>query len=258
MLGGFLLKYIDKFLKFLKTDRNTFLTYILTLISTYLVIDRIVEILLMIFTGMSVSYWGPIQYTLAFACPVFAFLFSGSSKYADCKKTKLTLFYTYVMTLYILIISMITQWVNFACWEALLCVPNYHIIATEFSNLIKPAFSAIALFFPLTTFYTPIHWIITTVNDTKDLKDSIGDYGGIDLSDQTAGTGEYTCEVELCKDKDTSKTVKIPEAKRFESTLVVGVSGAGKTSMIFEPMIARDIDKNTFLKRCRKRWHILL
>ena len=252
MLGGFLLKYIDKFLKFLKTDRNTFLTYILTLISTYLVIDRIVEILLMIFTGMSVSYWGPIQYTLAFACPVFAFLFSGSSKYADCKKTKLTLFYTYVMTLYILIISMITQWVNFACWEALLCVPNYHIIATEFSNLIKPAFSAIALFFPLTTFYTPIHWIITTVNDTKDLKDSIGDYGGIDLSDQTAGTGEYTCEVELCKDKDTSKTVKIPEAKRFESTLVVGVSGAGKTSMIFEPMIARDIDKKHFFKEMSK------
>ena len=129
-LGGFLLKYIDKFLKFLKTDRNTFLTYILTLVSAYLVIDRIVEMLMIIFTGISTSYWGPIQYTLAFACPIFAFLFSGSSKYADSNKIKLTLFYTYAITLYIMIISMVVQWVNFACWQALLLVPNYHIIAT--------------------------------------------------------------------------------------------------------------------------------
>ena len=68
-----LLKAIDKFLKYLKTDRNTFLTYVLTLISAYLVVDRIVEMLMMIFTGMAVSYWGPITYTLALACPVFAF-----------------------------------------------------------------------------------------------------------------------------------------------------------------------------------------
>ena len=250
--GGFLLKCIDKFLKFLKTDRNTFLTYILTLISAYLVIDRIVEMLIMIFTGLSVSYWHPLQYTLAFACPIFAFLFSGSSKYADSKKIKLTLFYTYVLSLYIMIISMVTQWVNFACWEALLSVPNYHIIATEFSNLIRPAFSSLALFFPLTTFYKPIHWLITTVNDTKDLKDSIGDYSGINLSDQPTGVGEYTCEVTVCKDSDTAKAVKIPESKRFESTLVIGVSGSGKTSMIFEPMIARDIDKKHFYKETSK------
>ena len=250
--GGFLLKYIDKFLKFLKTDRNTFLTYILTLVSAYLVIDRIVEMLMMIFTGISTSYWGPIQYTLAFACPIFAFLFSGSSKYADSNKIKLTLFYTYVIALYIMIISMVVQWVNFACWQALLLVPNYHIIATEFGNLIKPAFSAIALFFPLTSFYKPIMWIMKVVNDTKDLRDSIGDYSGIDLSDQSVGVGEYTCEVEICKDKDTGKTIKIPEIKRFESTLVVGVSGSGKTSMIFEPMIARDIDKKHFYKEISK------
>ena len=49
-------KVIDKFLKYLKTDRNTFLTYILTLLTAYIVVDRVVEMLMMIFTGMSVSY----------------------------------------------------------------------------------------------------------------------------------------------------------------------------------------------------------
>ena len=39
------MKLLDKFLKILKTDRNTFLTYVLTLISFYLVIDRLIEIL---------------------------------------------------------------------------------------------------------------------------------------------------------------------------------------------------------------------
>lgn len=249
---SFILKYIDKFLKVLKTDRNTFLTYILTLLTVYLVVDRIVEILLLIFTGISRSYWGPIQYTLAILCPVFAFLFSGSSKYADSKKIKLSFFYVYIISLYILIISMITQWVNLSCWLALLSVPNYHIIATDFSDLIKPAFSALALFFPLTTFYKPIHWLITTVDDTKDLKDSIGDYSGINLSDTSTGTGPYTCEIAICKDTDSGKSIKIPESKRFESTLVVGVSGSGKTSMIYEPMIARDIDKKFFFKELSK------
>lgn len=245
---SFILKYIDKFLKVLKTDRNTFLTYILTLLTVYLVVDRIVEILLLIFTGISRSYWGPIQYTLAILCPVFAFLFSGSSKYADSKKIKLSFFYVYIISLYILIISMITQWVNLSCWLALLSVPNYHIIATDFSDLIKPAFSALALFFPLTTFYKPIHWLITTVDDTN----SIGDYAGINLSDTSTGTGPYTCEIAICKDTDSGKSIKIPESKRFESTLVVGVSGSGKTSMIYEPMIARDIDKKFFFKELSK------
>ena len=70
------MKVIDKFLKKLHTTRNNFATYVLTLISLYLVVDRMTEILLIIFTGVSYSYWGPFTYTLALACPVFADLFS--------------------------------------------------------------------------------------------------------------------------------------------------------------------------------------
>lgn len=69
------MKILDKFLKKLNINRNTFATYILTLLTVYLAVDRITEMLLMIFTGVSYSYWGPIQYTLALACPIFAFLF---------------------------------------------------------------------------------------------------------------------------------------------------------------------------------------
>ena len=75
-LGDLKLKYVDKFLKFLKTDRNTFFTYLFTLLTAYIMVDRIIEWIILCFTGMSVSYWGPIKYTFAIACPVFAYLFS--------------------------------------------------------------------------------------------------------------------------------------------------------------------------------------
>ena len=87
------MRLLDKFLKFLHTDRNTFFAFILTLVTIYLAIDRIVEMLIMIFTGISVSYWNPIQYTLALACPVFAYAFAGSSSFADTRPAKITLFY---------------------------------------------------------------------------------------------------------------------------------------------------------------------
>ena len=246
------LKVLDKLLKYLKTDRNTFLTYVLTLVTAYLVVDRVVEILMMIFTGMAVSYWGPIQYTLAIACPVFAFLFSGSSKYADCDEIKLAFFDMFIISFYILVVSMFTQYMNLLGWSLFLSVPNFTYIVTNFYNLIRPAFSALALYLPLTTFYPVIKWLLGTIHDSKNIYDSIFDYNGINLADKSASWGPYTCEMDFGTDKDTGKTVKIAEEKRFYPTLVCGVSGAGKTSMLFEPMIAKDLGRKYFYNEISK------
>ena len=101
------MKYIDAFLKKLKTDRNTFATYILMLISVYIVIDRFIELILIGATGMSVSYWGPIKYTLALACPLFALEFSFSSKFVTEDKKKLSFVYIFTVGFYIIVVSMI-------------------------------------------------------------------------------------------------------------------------------------------------------
>ena len=250
-----ILKLFDKFLKFLKTDRNTFLTYILTLITIYLAVDRVVEMLLMIFTGIGCSYWSPIGYAFAFACPIFAFLFSCSSKFADSEETKLSFFYLYVIAVYILVISMANQSINSGCWLLLLSSPSYVKIATEYSDLIAPAFRSISIYLPLVTFYPLIVKLITVVNDTKSIRESIYEYPGINLSNKKSPmTGQYSCEIKLCVDKHTGNDVKIAEDRRFESMLVVGVSGSGKTSLIFEPMIARDIEKKHFYNKSAKEF----
>lgn len=246
------MKYIDKFLKKLNTDRNTFATFILTLITIYIGIDRIVEMLFMIFTGVSVSYWGPIKYTFALACPVFAFLFSGPSSFAKAKNVKVTLFYTYVIGLYVIALSMFVQWLNQSCWLLLLSVPNYVELVTNFSDLIKPAFTSLALYLPLVTFFPLIKWIVFGVDDSKDMTRSIWDYGGISLSNTKEGHGPYTCEVFLFRDKETNKNIVFSENNRFQSLLVCGGSGTGKTALVFEPMIARDIERKHFFQEVSK------
>ena len=247
-----IMKYIDKFLKVLNTNRNTFATYVLTLVTVYLAVDRIVELLLMFFTGVSHSYWGPIAYTFALACPVFAYLFSGSSSFASSKKMKVTLFYLYVIGLYIIAISMFTQWLNMGVWLLLLSVPNYVEIITEFSDLVKPAFISLSLYLPLVTFFPLFKWLYLGVNDSKDQIRSIWDYGGIDLSNKKEGHGPYTCEVYLFKDSETGKTITMPETSRYQSLFVCGGSGSGKTSMIFEPLIARDLERKFFFREVSK------
>lgn len=246
------MKLFDKFLKKLKVNRNTFATYILTLITVYLAVDRIVEMLLMIFTGVSVSYWGPIAYTFALACPVFAYLFAPASSFATSKNMKVTLFNVFVIGFYIIALSMITQWLNFFAWLLFMYVPNYSEIVVEFADLVKPAFTALALYLPLVITPKIVKWLILGFNDNKDNKRSVWDYKGISLADKKSGHGPYSCDVYVCSDKETGKKITFPESKRYQSLLVCGGSGSGKTSLVFEPMMARDLERKYFFTEMSK------
>lgn len=249
------MKILDKLIKKLGTDRNTFFAYILTLITAYIVVDRVIEILFMWFTGMSVSYWGPIKYTIAMAFPAFAYIIAVPSKLAKSDEMKISFFYSYCVALYVIVISMVIQWVNYLGWFGLLAVPNSSIIINNFTNLIRPAFTAIAVYIPVATFFRLVIWLYRGINDPifpNAFKDSILDFAGLDLSPAPENSGPYSCEVVLCKDKTTGKPVKILESRRFESTLIVGPSGTGKSAMLIEPMIARDLEKKFFFRETAK------
>jgi len=245
-------KIFDNFLKALKTDRNTFFTYILTLISIYILVDRVLELLFIIFTGVGLSYWGPIEYALAFSCMSLAFFFSSGSKFGKADFSKHKIFRTFMYAFYVLIVSAVVQLLNQAAWIGLLSLPNYADLATNFFYLFRPAFTAIGVYIPLVTFYKVIKWMIFTIFDTKDILDSISDFGGIKLTSDKEAHGVYTCEVKVCIDSESGADVCIPETKRYESFLIVGVSGSGKTTMVYEPMLARDIERKSFFKEVSK------
>ena len=247
-----MMKIIDAFLKKLNVNRNTFLTYIFTLLTIYVAIDRIVEMLIMIFTGIGVSYWNPIVYTMALACPVLAYSFAGSSSYADTRASKVTLFYIFAIGFYVIALSLFTQYLNAGAWLIFMSSKNYIKIVTDFSELIRPAFRAISLFLPITTVYPFIKSILLGIDDSQNMTKSLWDFYGINLSDKKAKHGPYACDVLLFKDFDTGKKMKLSEDRRFQSTLVCGGSGTGKTSMIFEPVIAQDIEKKYFFTEASK------
>ena len=247
-----MMKIIDDFLKKLDTDRNTFLTYILTLITIYLTVDRVVEFLLMLFTGVSYSYWGPIQYTFALACPLFAFAFSFASKFVPTKKHRVVLFYFYMINFAVIVISMFTQWLNMGAWLLLVSNPGYVDIVTNFSDLIRPALTSLTILLPMLLIPKVFKFFYFGVNDSLDMTRSIWDYGGIDLSDKSKGHGPYTCEVFLCQNSETSQMITIPESSRYQSMFVCGGSGSGKTSLVYEPLIARDLERKYFFREVSK------
>ncbi|MCI8469999.1 MAG: type IV secretory system conjugative DNA transfer family protein [Clostridia bacterium] len=246
------MKYIDKFLKKLNTNRNTFATYVLTLATAYIVVDRVVEMLLMIFTGVSYSYWGPIQYTLALACPCFAYAFSPKSKFSKNKGYKVTLFYVFMTAFYVITISMMTQWLNMGAWLFLLSVPNYTEIITEFSDLVTPAFVSLSLYLPLVTVYPFFKFVYFKVKDDPLKVRSLWDFRGIDISDKKEGHGPYTCEILVCTDDDYNRKVVMPETSRYQSLFVCGGSGTGKTSLVYEPFMAKDLERKHFFKEAAK------
>ena len=228
-----LIKYLDKFLSILKTDRNTFFTYLLTLFTIYIVIDRLVEMIFMFLTGLSVSYWGPIAYTFALACPIFACLFSFASKFAKDTTKKFTFLVLYFIAVYIIAVSMFVQWFNQTGWLLLLSVPNYAEIVTEFYSEVKRAFCAVSIYLPITTVSALIWFIHTDIGDTYSEYQSIMDYPGLDISKKPPKLGPYSYEISFGTDYETGSAAKICEARRFEPTFVCGVSGSGKTSLIF-------------------------
>lgn len=246
------MKIIDKFLKKLGTSRNTFATYVLTLLTVYLAVDRIVEFMLMLFTGVSYSYWGPLMYTFALACPIFAFLFSGSSEFASTKKRKVTLFNIYIIGLSVIAISMFIQWLNLGAWLLLVFNPGYVDLVTDFSDLVRPAFTSLTLLLPVLMIPKVFNFLYFGVNDSKDMTQSIWDYGGIDLSDKKEGHGPYTCDLYLFQNSETAQQITMPESSRYQSLFVCGASGSGKTSLVYEPFIARDLDKNFFFREVSK------
>ena len=115
---------------------------------------------------------------------------------------KVQILYIYIIGLYIIAISMFTQWLNMGAWLLLLSVPNYVEIITDFSDIVRPAFIAISIYLPLVTAFPLFKWIYFGVNDNLDQIRSIWDYKGINLSDQKKDRGVYTCEVFLCTDDD--------------------------------------------------------
>lgn len=240
-------KKFDKILESLKVDKPTFISYIFFLLTIFIVIDRVYEILYISVVGVATVYWHPIVYALAFLCPLIAFVYGCSSKQiAKTPGHKVNMVVGYGLALYVMVISMIVQYINKLIWMVLIKVPSFPYVIQNMPETILPAIRYGTLLLPIFTLPIMVRWYVNNIRHDPLYTTAIEDYPGKISSVDYLPTGPYTCEVELCIAEKTNKPVKTPEKRRYESTLIQGATGTGKTATMIEPMCACDIEKKFF------------
>ena len=257
IIGKILDPINDILLKPFKITLNDFFTYIFSILAVYFTVDRVIELLIMMFTGQCVSYWSPIKYTLALFVTVCAYCFYCSSTMCNTITLPMKAYVKYSVLIRTICIVMAAQWVNEFLWIALMHFGNFKGIATIFPETVTSAIRAASLLLPFLSIRGTIDYYVNDVMDAdQDWIDSFEDFKGFKL--QTAKSmkkipSTFMCNAHICLDDQTGKPAVIPEKKRFEATFVQGATGTGKTSMIVEPMCAMDLERKYFFREVSKK-----
>jgi hypothetical protein len=259
-----LTKIIDKlldpieylFLKKFKINTNEFFAYILTLMALYFTIDRIFEVFHVVFNGEFVNYWTTIEYTLVYACIVFAYMVTCASPMNKTIRHSLKFFLYYSILFYIVFFGMVVQWMNELLWIVVMRFDNFNYIVANMPEVIIPALASASAIAPVFTIKSLVSYYLNYVYDDNDFIESFEDYTGFKL--ESAKSKEKTpsafmCDAVICIDELSGNQAKIPESKRFEATLVQGATGTGKTATIVEPMCAMDIERKYFFREVSKK-----
>lgn len=239
-------KNFDSFLQKHNIDKATLIAYVFTLLTIFVLINRIYEVFYTIITGVASSYWHPILYALALICPAIAFAYACSSKFAKTLGHKVKFAVWAGSSFYLIIFTMLIQWCNKLIWMILVKVPSFAYVIANMPETILPAIRYGTIILPIFTIPIFIGWYINSIKHDVLYTGAIEDYEGKIPTTQYIPTGPYTCEVELCKDVKTDRMVKTPEKRRYEATLIQGATGTGKTATMIEPMCACDIEKKFF------------
>ncbi|MEG2275080.1 MAG: TraM recognition domain-containing protein [Clostridia bacterium] len=194
----------------------------------------------------------PFIYALALAAPCVGFCYFVNSGMVKLDTQKVSMFLvTYVMffmTLCAFAIEAMNEW----GWRLLKSFDAYGAVRSTYPQYFDQAFKALVILVPIVGFFIIVDWIMGMLRDDDRLK-GIKGFNGLTFSFETKDSGPFTCEVMICRDKDTSIPVIIPEKKRFEATFVQGATGSGKTATVLLPMSAMDLEKKYFFREYSKK-----
>ena len=230
IFGVFIDVFSNTFTKicdFLKTDKNTFLGVIFSLITVYLVVDRFVEVMLMIFTGIGIHYWSTVEMLIAIVMPFISYLLIIESKYITYKEIKVKIFNIYTIAFIFLALSCIVSQVNSIGWTLFFSAPKYQRVIIEDYRIIRQALSALAIYFPFVLTYYAYIWPAVFIQTNDDILDSIMDAEGITFNTKEKKTGPYSLEMPFGIDSQTGKKVVLGEASRLNHLLIIGKTRNG-------------------------------
>ncbi|MDD3303713.1 MAG: TraM recognition domain-containing protein [Clostridia bacterium] len=235
----------------MKPDKlATYLLYLITIILVLFSLSRVLGF--MIGSARIQNNISPYLYTLFIFAPVLAFSFFVNSGLAKSDIRKINMFIASCSMLGIIVGSMTCTWLSNAFWWIVQQIPGYEEVMRLFPEFFSPAIKTLCLAVPFVAVFRIIDYFLLIFRD-EDLPKAIAGFNGMSLSTTVKEVGAFTCETAICKAKGTSLPVIVPEKKRYESTLVQGATGTGKTSMVLLPMSALDLEKKFFFREFSKK-----
>ena len=223
------------------------------------IVNRLFTFIMMMLLGNDagfyrISTWSSWEYSLALLLPLMGFAHFCSSPYAKNRFNKVKAFTVTGMIVALISAFMLSEW-SYRLFEYFLSFWGTEVInraLTEGYPIIASALRYAITYLPLLMLFIATGYLFDAVHwpDTK------GELLELTLLDNTSNampTGEYTCEVVVCKDAASGKNVVVPENRRMEATLIQGATGTGKTSTLLLPMCASDIEKKFFFREQGKK-----
>ena len=92
-----------------------------------------------------------------------------------------------------------TKKLNSIGWTLFFSAPKYQRVIIEDYGIIRQAFSALALYFPLVITYYAYVWLTVFVKNNDEILDSIMDAEGITFNVKDKKTGPYSLEMPFRK-----------------------------------------------------------
>ena len=136
---------------------------------------------------------------IAIVIPFIAYLLIIESKYVTYKEIKLKIFYIYTIAFIFIALSCIVSQVNSIGWTLFFSAPKYQRVIIEDYGIIRQAFSALALYFPLVITYYAYVWLTVFIKNNDEILDSIMDAEGITFNVKDKKTGPYSLEMPFRK-----------------------------------------------------------
>ncbi|MDD2375942.1 MAG: type IV secretory system conjugative DNA transfer family protein [Clostridia bacterium] len=237
----------------IKTKPNKLLTYLFYSITIFITLISISKILTFLvgdprIQNIASPYW----YSLWFMMPVLAYSYYVNSGMAKSDSKKINIFiFTYTMFC-ILLSTVVSIYVNSVIWFLLEKLSNFTLVYNTYPELFSPGIKTVSVLATFIGMFYMFDYFLLIFRD-DDLPKAIAGYNGLSTQSTVKDTGVFSCSTVICKNKGTTVPVIVPEKKRYESTLVQGATGTGKTATVLLPMSALDVEKKYFFREYSKR-----
>ena len=196
--------------------------------------------------------FSPFTYTLAFALAPLAYCFYINSGLVKNNSHKVRGYIVAYITFVLTVATFFVQLLNQIGWGFLRSLPNYGAVRATYPQFFDQAFKSMVIVLPFVGIVLIIDKILGILRNTDEVK-GIKGFSGLSVTFKSQETGPFTCEVMICRDKDTNLPIMVPEKKRYEATFVQGATGSGKTATILLPMSAMDLEKKYFFREYSKK-----